>query len=242
MDNKKGILMALILGLSLIFSSIIGSMSFYKIKTLDNTLSTTGYAKVQVTSDLAKWSGNFTRTVSESNLKYGYSQMSNDLKIVKDFFKNNGFDEEELKISPVYMNENYKYSNSGDSLPKEYNLSQTVSIESEDIDKITNIADQVIEVINKGVVFSAYRPEYYYSDLAKTRIDLLSDAVKDARARAENITAAEDKKVAGLKNVSVGVTQVLPVNSINISDYGTYDTSEIEKEITITVKATFNLK
>lgn len=50
------------------------------------------------------------------------------------------------------------------------------------------------------------------------------------------------KKVGSLKSVSMGVVQVLQPNSVDVSDYGMYDTSTVEKEIMITVKATFTLK
>jgi hypothetical protein len=37
------------------------------------------------------------------------------------------------------------------------------------------------------------------------------------------------------------VVQVLPVNSVDVSDYGSYDTQNIEKEISVTVRAAFVL-
>jgi hypothetical protein len=36
--------------------------------------------------------------------------------------------------------------------------------------------------------------------------------------------------------------QVLKVNSTDVSDYGAYDTSTIEKEVMVTITAVFNLK
>jgi hypothetical protein len=50
------------------------------------------------------------------------------------------------------------------------------------------------------------------------------------------------KKVGQLKSASSGVVQVMSANSLDISDYGSYDTSKIEKNIMLTVKATFTLK
>lgn len=34
----------------------------------------------------------------------------------------------------------------------------------------------------------------------------------------------------------------MPVGAVEISDYGSYDTSGIEKEVMVTVKASFGLK
>jgi hypothetical protein len=40
----------------------------------------------------------------------------------------------------------------------------------------------------------------------------------------------------------MGVVQVMPAGTIDVSDYGMYDTASIDKDIMITVKTTFSLK
>jgi hypothetical protein len=85
-------------------------------------------------------------------------------------------------------------------------------------------------------VLKAPPPLPFNSD---ARIDLLPLAMEDARKRAESISG---KKAGPLKSVSMGVVQVLQPNSVDISDYGMYDTSTIEKEIMITVRASFSLR
>jgi hypothetical protein len=39
-----------------------------------------------------------------------------------------------------------------------------------------------------------------------------------------------------------GLVQVMAPNSVEVSDYGMYDTSSIDKEIMVTVKASFEIK
>ncbi|MFA6551714.1 MAG: SIMPL domain-containing protein [Patescibacteria group bacterium] len=241
MENNKISQASLILGACLIVSALIGAVAFYKVRSLDNALSVTGSAKKQITADVAKWSGSFSRIVTVDNIKGGYAQMEQDLKAVKKFFTGKGIEEKDLVISPVFMNEQYKYNATGDA-PREYMLQQTVEIQSSDVVKITDLAKNTEEIIRNGVIFSPMSPEYYYSKLPEARIDLLGEAVKDARARADKIAESSGKKVGAVKSVSVGVTQVTPVNSTDITDYGTYDTSKIDKEVMITVKAAFSLK
>ena len=53
---------------------------------------------------------------------------------------------------------------------------------------------------------------------------------------------AGGKKIGVLKSASSGVVQVMAQNSVEVSDYGMYDTSKIEKEIMVTVKASFEIK
>jgi hypothetical protein len=84
--------------------------------------------------------------------------------------------------------------------------------------------------------------EYYYSKLPELRVKLLSSAIKDAEARAKSIVESTGRKVGSIRSASSGVVQVLPVNSVEISDYGSYDTSYVDKDVMVTVKATFGLK
>jgi len=238
--KQKLILFPIIMGACLIISATIWASAYYN-KDSSNSLSVTGSASKEVVSDSAKFTGDFSRIVKISSLKSGYDQMSSDLKIVKDFLKEQGIDDKIVTISPVSMNENYNY-NSNYQTEKEYTLRQQVEVASSDVSKITSLAQQTQNLINKGVVFSTNPVEYYYTKLPELRVALLSDAIKDAKARAEKMAEATGKKIGDLKSAASGVVQVLPSNSLEVSDYGTYDTAKINKNVMVTVRAAFGLK
>jgi len=237
--NQKLALLPIIMGVSIIISVIIWSVVFYQTRNTSDFLSVTGSASKEVVADNAKFSGNFSRIVKISALKNGYNQMTNDLAVVKKFFKDQGINESDLTISTVNMSQNYKQN---DQSEIEYTLSQNVEVALNDVQKITVLAQNTQKVINQGVIFSTNPVEYYYSKLPELRVSLLSDAIIDAKARAESLAKSTGNKVGGLKSAASGVVQVLPSNSLEISDYGTYDTSKINKNIMVTVKASFGLK
>lgn len=237
--STKIIWAALVLGLSFLLSAIFVSQTIFKIKQLGNTLSVTGSTKQKVVSDTVKWKSNFTTQVFATELGAGYSKMSSDEKLVVEFLKENGVKSEEITVSPVFMDQVYKYDQAG---PREYVLRQMIEVNSSDVQKITDLAKNVQKIINKGVIFSTQSVEYYYSKLPELRVSLLSPAVDDARLRAEKIAEASGKKISSVQSASMGVVQVLPPNSVEISDYGTYDTGSIEKEVMVTVKVIFKLE
>ncbi|MFA5207898.1 MAG: SIMPL domain-containing protein [Candidatus Paceibacterota bacterium] len=239
--EKSLIKTSIILGIFLIIGVSIISFSLYQIKAADNTLSVTGSAKQSVTADIVKWNGSFSRTVFSSGLKAGYAQMKADEAVILKFLQDNGITEAELTISPVSMQEQYDYNKTTGS-QTEYALVQNVIVQSTDIKKLQTISKNTQTVIDQGVIFSAYAPQYYYSKLPEMRVNLLPEAMKDAQTRAKSIAESTGKKVGTLKSASMGVVQVMQPNSIDISDYGNYDTSTVEKEIMITVKASFSLK
>ncbi|MFA6252305.1 MAG: SIMPL domain-containing protein [Candidatus Paceibacterota bacterium] len=237
-----GIIAALILGVFFVVGISWIDNTWLEVKASDNSLSVTGSAKKTVTSDIAKWNSSFSRKVTEEELKNGYATMKNDEAIVIKFLKANKVEDAEITISPVSLQKEYNYAKEQADAPQEYTLMQTVLVQSSDIEKIKNISKGAQTVINQGVIFSSGSPEYYYSKLPDTRVELLPDAMKDAQSRAESIAGTTGKKVGTLKAASVGVVQVLQPNSVDISDYGNYDTSTVEKEVMVTVKASFTLK
>lgn len=239
MDNYKS---AAILGISIIIAAGIGGGAFYKVKSLDSTLSVTGSAKKTVTSDQVKWTAGFSRNITDGNLKSGYQLMTQDTAAVKKFLTAKGLTESEVTISPVSMEQPYLYDKQNTNNLNSYILRQTVEVQSSDVQKVTDIAKKTDELINQGVVFSSQALEYYYSKLADLRVELLSDAVKDARVRANNIAQSGGQKLGSLRSASMGVVQVLAPNSVDVSDYGQYDTTKIDKEVMVTVKAAFSLK
>ena len=216
-----------ILGLSLVIAALLVSGTLLDIKELNNVISISGSAKLPVTSDSARWTGNFSRTAFATNLKSGYEAMKKDEGLVAAYLDEQGF-AGKYEISPVYMYEIYK---SDAYAPKEYNLTQSIEVKSDDVEKVKNLAKNIEKVIAQGVIFSSNPVEYYYSKLPELRIELLGESIKDARARAEIIAKSSGKKVNIIKQASMGVVQVLPINSVNVSDYGEYDTSTIDKEI-----------
>lgn len=235
----KLIIFGVILGICLIIAAGIGSFTFYKVRAGTETLAVTGSVKQKVTSDLVKWTGTFQRNIPQENLKNGYAQMKADEVLVLKFFKDNGFDESVVQITPIFMEAPFQYD---PNAPKEYILRQNVEVQSNEIQKITSMAKNTQILIDQGVIYSTNSLEYYYTKLPELRIALLKDAASDAKMRAQKIAESTGLQVGSIKSANAGVVQVLQVNSTDISDYGAYDTSTIEKEVMVIVTAIFNLK
>lgn len=241
MNNKflsvPFVLPALVLGVAFVLASVIGGYTFYKTRTLDDALSVTGSAKTSVKADTVKWTFSTSRRVAEFSLQNGYASLARDLTAVQKFLSQNGIKEDQIIITPVFMEQMYYDSNYQG--PREVTLRQMITVSSQDVDGITRLAKNTDVLTQAGIFINTNQPEYYYSKLADLRVSLLSDAVKDAKARAEQIAKSSGQNVGTLKAASSGVVQVLPPNSIEVADYGAYDTSSIDKDVMVTVRATF---
>lgn len=233
------VILGWILGASIVVAVGIGAFVVYQVTLSNNTLSVTGSAKQQVTADTVKWVSTLSRPAKASTLKAGYATLSRDLAEVKAFLITQGISEDQIVVTPVFMDEIYQQYQQPE---KEYNLRQTIEIQSIDVAKITAVAKNISPLIDKGLLYSTSSLEYYYSKLPEARVTLLADAIKDAQARAGEIASAGGSRIGALKSASSGVVQVMSHGSTDVSDYGSYDTSKIEKDIMVTVKATFRMR
>lgn len=239
--NEKNYLALTIAG-ALVLAVIVGGV-FYLNKTTDtDALTVTGSARKEVTADTVLWRTAISRTVTYPELKSGYAQMATDVTTVKNFLAANNVSDTAITIQPVTMNEEWNNNGPVAQELKRYTLTQAIEIKSADVTGITALAQRVGELINKGVLFQSYGLEYYYTNLAELRVEMLADAVADAKARAKSMAKAGGQRVGSLQSASSGVVQVLSRGSVEVSDYGSYDTSKIEKDVMVTVRATFGVR
>jgi hypothetical protein len=231
------IISASILGVALLGSAIIGGYSFYSVQSLSNTLSVTGSAKQSVTSDSAKWTISMSQVVSFEQTAAGYTQVGANTAAVKNYLLKNGITADQITVSPIFTDDYYTQSNI-----RQQNVHQSITVATPDVKKIQTLSQNTNELAQQGVQFSAGMPEYYISNLPDLRVSLLGAAITDAHARAVSIAKPAQQSIGKLKSASSGVIQVLPKNSTDISDYGQYDTSTIDKDVMVTVHAVFLVK
>ncbi len=112
-------------------------------------------------------------------------------------------------------------------------------IESKDVSKVTQLAQEASEILSAGVELIAESPDYYLTNIESEKIALLGLAIENAKARAEEIAKRTQSKITGLKSASQGVFQVTEKNSMEVSDYGLFDTKSLEKTIKCVVSTEF---
>lgn len=229
-----------ILAFGFMFAALIGGLTYYKVRSLSNTLVVTGSATATTTADVAKLRITVSRVAFDSTLGSAQTRVTTDAAAVSDYFKAKGIAEADIQISPAFVYQNYMKD---ESAPQSYNVQANISIQSDDPSLIDSLSKEVgVALANKGVNASVQQPEFYISNLPELRVALIGKAVADARDRAESIAESTGQKVGKLQSASSGVVQVMAPNSIDISDYGSYDTTTIDKQVMVTARATFQVR
>ncbi|NLJ97630.1 MAG: SIMPL domain-containing protein [Clostridiales bacterium] len=244
------IIVALILSIAVVFSCFIGVNGLAEFKRKKYSINIKGYTKQQILSDWIVWTGYYD--VEAENLKEGYALLEADKDKVNNYLIGKGFKEEDLIYSSISISERYSLNEWGGYTNEVigHKLAQTVTISSSDIDKVTELSREATELLNEGVQFQSQAPEYHYTKLEDLKVSMLAEATQDATKRAELIAVNAGSQLGELTNAKLSSIQVTPLYSVpndyyDWYGYGTYvdnDTVSLEKEVTVSVNCTFEVK
>ena len=241
--NSQIIILGICIAAATIVSSVILSQGFLKVmKFTREQISVTGSAQKNIKSDYIVWTGAFSRR--EADLSTAYKKLSEDLSKVKAYLLSKGVSDKETVVSQIVTTTVYKKNEKGNDTNdiQGYTLTQGVEVRSGEVDKITQISRESTELINQGVEFFSGVPEYAYTKLDELKVEMLGRATENAKQRAEKMVTATGNKIGFMRSARMGVFQITPINSTEVSDWGVNDTTSLEKKVTAVVTASFAIE
>ncbi|MEN6444856.1 MAG: SIMPL domain-containing protein [Candidatus Cloacimonas sp.] len=226
-----------IVGLSFIIGLTVFGYFFMQSRQAPSSLRVVGYASKLFESDLVKWNLTMQRNASIDGLKEGYTKMSSDVTAFKNYLLAQGIPEKDISIQPINsFQTNDNYGN-----PTGYSLNQNVFVVSSDVAKIEGLALKPDFFAERGILLQNSNLAYLYTKLPELKKQLLSEATKDAVARAQEIAGSGKTKLGKLREARAGVFQITEPYSTEVADYGIYNTTTKSKSISVTLTAIFKL-
>ncbi|MDD4980795.1 MAG: SIMPL domain-containing protein [Candidatus Omnitrophica bacterium] len=241
--NSQIIILGICIAVATIVSSMILSKGFLKItKFIREQITVTGSAQKEIKSDYIVWRGTFS--TRQADLKTGYKKLNDDLEVVKKYLTGKGINEKEIVISQISTNKVYKKNEKGNDTNEIqwYVLSQAVEARSKDVGKVDKVSRESTELIEENIDFESQSPEYFYTKLDELKIEMLAKATENAKLRAENMVKATGNKIGSIRSARMGVFQITPITSTDVSDWGVNDTSSLEKKVMAVVSASFAIE
>jgi len=227
------------LAVGLVMSSLIFGYFYSKTKKGDEAITVTGSAKKRITSDLVVWSSGVA--VEAASVTDAYSQLSGVIPRIKQYLLSKGIAENQMTVSSITTTTNKRRDSEGNETSEitGYSLQQQIEVRSNDVAKIAQVAREATELINQGILIESKAPQYYYTQIGDLKIEMLGEAAKDAKERAARIAQSTGNSIGAVRSAKMGVLQVTAADSTDVSDYGVYDTTTIEKDMTAVVNVSF---
>ncbi len=245
MKNSK-IIITLIVGIAFVLGLGLLGAGVKGMRIQKQQISVTGMAERNFKSDQIVWTAQYQ--VQMQDLQAAYTALHEKQNIVAEYLKSKNLPDSVLKYSSISMDKTYESSynsHTGERINRfsGYQLQQSVTVSSSDVEGVEAVSRDITELINKGVEINSLHPRYYYTKLNDLKIDMLEEASADALNRAEVIAKGSKASLGKMSNSAMGVFQIVGLNSDE--DYswgGSFNTTSKFKTASITVKASYKIK
>jgi uncharacterized protein len=227
------------IGLAVVLTAHIVSGTLQARTHSHDTISITGSARKPIASNLVRWS----LVVSDERATAGAAAraLRGHVGEVQAYLAEQGIPRG--AITPAVVESQQEV----EQLPRHrrkisYRVYQGLSVSTHKLDVVESAATGLSSLIERGIEVSAEPLAYISTELTQAKLDALQAATADARRRAEILVDGLGGKLGPMRSTSLGVYQITPRDSTDVSDYGINDTSSRDKDVNAVVTATFAVK
>lgn len=231
-------------------STYIATRSYERIKVrpVERTIRVTGSAKRRIVSDLIEW--NATVRAEAKDKLAAYRALHAGIEQTVAWLEAQGVAKADISPDSATVEEQYTtvYEGKGeDRISREvltgYVAHQAITVRSTDVQRIERVSREVTNLLEQGISVSSGTPSYFYTKLGELKVEMLSEASRDARTRAvKMLDAAGGASIGRLKDADMGVININPANVTQTSWEGNNDTSSLEKDIIAIVHVSYALR
>ena len=231
----------LLLGLVLAIGGIVATGIIASKMTRD-VISVTGSYSQIVVSDRGSYQ--FDVNSRGSSRANSYAILKKQKPLVLKYLKEQGFQASEIEEKSINGYNIYEILPNGTSTNKVvgFNANQGYVVKSNDVEKIKKLSTDINSLTEQGIEIIGYEPSYFYSKLSDLKVQMLEKASKDAKQRAQAMLKATHNRVGKIQSLQMGVFQITPEDSNDVSDSGLSDSSSINKKVTSVANVTFRIK
>jgi hypothetical protein len=215
----------------------------FRIHHQEKRITVTGSATRRIRSDSIVWEASVR--ARDQGMTAAYKKLATDMPVLAQFIRAHGVPDAEVTTSAASISEVHPRDQNGvyqEDQIVAYVAEQHISVLSTDIPKVEKISREVTELLDKGIYVHSQSPLYIYTKLAALKIEMLADASRDARLRAEKIAQNTGATLGGLLSSRMGVMQINPAFSTDVSAEGNNDKTTLDKDVLGVVTASFAVK
>jgi hypothetical protein len=224
------------LAVAVVLTAHIVSDTIHDARHVHDTLSVTGSAREPISANLVKWT--LTVRGEAATAPHAARLLGRDSAVVQAFLRKSGISRS--AISPAVVTSDQLVT----ALPHHrrlvrYEVSQQLDVSTHDIDVVERTAPTLGQLLQRGIDVHAEPLAYLSTELRQAKLDALAAATTEAHRRAEILVKGLGGHLGAMRSSNLGVYQITPRDSTEISDYGINDTTSREKDVTAVVTATF---
>ncbi len=213
------------------------------VKRTRDTIVVTGSAREPIEANLADWS--LSVSSRERTIAAAARSVHAKEAFVEHFLESAGLTQD-VSTPPLDVQQTTIQVPTGLAKPRfrsvdAWIVSQSYGVQTSKIDTLIKTAGSVDSLLLRGVDVSVGPVQYLSTHLRTAKFSALRLATADAHDRAETIAQGLGGTLGAVRSVNLGVYQITPRNSTDVSGEGISDTSTRAKDVTAVVSVTFGV-
>ncbi len=223
---------ALALGVCLMVGLVLGGWvlgaEIKAMKMADRYVTVKGLVERTVKSDRAVWAVSFK--TAGNDLPSTFAKSEADKNTVMAFFAEQGIGAGEMSVGQIRVVDRQTNEYGGNAEKgSRYILTQTVTISSNDVDKMSRAGGKTAALVQAGVVLASGENGqqggivYQFSGLNALKPDMITEATRNARDSANRFAADSGSKVGAIRSANQGVFSIAsnePGNAASAGEEG----------------------
>lgn len=160
-----------------------------------------GLSERIVKADVAIWTMNFeVKTNDSASL---YSTIDKNTNAIISFLKQKGFEESEINVAPVNI-----YQDTYRDALFRYNSNTQLSVYTKKVDLVKSASKDTLALLQQGITLNQNYIEFQFSDINSIKPEMLAEAIKNARASAEQFAEESGSRLGRVARGNQGVFDI----------------------------------
>lgn len=160
-----------------------------------------GSAERIVKADVAIWTIGFS--VNSNSVDDLYSQIEKNIKTIKGFLTEKGFEESEINVAPINI-----YQDTYKEARFLYNSHIDLSVYSNKVDLVRTASQDTLTLIKKGITMGSNYIEFEFSDINSIKPEMLAESIDNAKKTADQIATETSSVVSKISRGNQGVFSI----------------------------------
>lgn len=169
-----------------------------------------GVAERELKADMVIWPVYFR--VEAKDLASLQEELQKSERLTRAFLKQQGFEDNELNLSPVKINDRNEFGTGEKVIKNRYIGSAAVVVRTSKVDTVGIASRHTGDLVSQGVLLSAslyegddsYAAQYQFTKLNDIKPDMIREATANARKAAEQFASDSSSHLGAIKNASQG--------------------------------------
>lgn len=185
-------------------------------KRADRYVEVKGLVERTVKSDSATWPISFSE--AGDSLPDVFAASEKDKAAVLAFLTAQGFDGADITVGSIAVTDRSTEQYNNNIKGPRFVVQQTVTVESQNVDKVAAANAKTADLIRAGVVIQSGQGQgsgvsYSFNGLNALKPDMITEATKNARASADRFAADSGSQVGAIRSAEQGVFSISAANA-----------------------------